>query len=309
MDQKVHVIFSSIKPPSQTIVHESLLALHSKELIHVITSKKHFPLWADLGYKVQIVQFDSTSTTRIQLRKLLIRSKFLRQALRVVLKHIARNGKQVLMPPHNARHFEYIEALNKLPDEDWAFLVDSRDLIFQVSPEEILDQLERDNYIHLFLENGKSFKDGSDQTNDKSPANWKWASQLLNFRSNELSRLVGTDIVNSGCIAGRVRELRFFFEKSCNLMTNSLYSSFALLDQAATNVLAYDPAFDLKVQLHTNGKIVLNMCGVIDERIEITHGKLLRLGKVVPVIHQFDRFGTWKLLTGLVLDKREYRVQ
>jgi hypothetical protein len=305
----VHVIFSSIKPPSETIVQESLINVHKIELVYVITSRKFLKLWRDLGCKVQIAQFNSTSIIRVYLRKFLSRSSFLRKSLRFFLTKIKRKCPQIMMPPHNARHFEYIEALRKLPGDDWAILVDSRDLIFQISPEEIVKQLDKEKSIHLFLEDGKFFKDGSDQTNENSPANWNWALQLLNNSNDDLQRLIGTGIVNSGCIAGQIRELILFFEKSCHLLTNSLYSSYSLLDQAATNVLAYAEDISSTVLLHKNGEVVLNMCGVIEEKVEIIDGKLHNSGKLIPIIHQFDRFGTWDSENGFVFEKREYRVQ
>jgi hypothetical protein len=306
---KVHVIFSSINAPSNTIVQESLLTLHDLALVHVITSKKYHKLWQDLGCGIQIAQFNSTSKGRVVLRKFFLRSNLLRQSLRILLNTILKNSRQIMMPPHNARHFEYVEVLRKLPDDDWAILVDSRDLIFQISPREVIKRIDTDRHIHLFLEDGKFFKDGSNQTNDKSPANWNWASQLLNNNTDKLSKLMGANIVNSGCIAGRVVDLILFFEKSCKLLSDSSYSSFSLLDQAATNVLAYDESLTSKIQLHKNGELVLNMCGVIEERVEIVNGKLLRSGHTVPIVHQFDRFGTWSAVHGLVFDKRQYRVQ
>lgn len=309
MKPSIHVIFSSIKAPSQTIVQESLINLHDLSLIRVITSKTFYKLWQELGCGVQVAQFNSTSKYRIILRKFFSRSNILRHSLRILLTTILKNSRQILMPPHNARHFEYVEALKKLPEDDWAILVDSRDLIFQVSPQQVINHIDIDKPIHLFLEDGKFFKDGSNQTNDESPANWNWASQLLNNKTEKLSKLLGTDIINSGCIAGRAGDLVLFFEKSCSLLTDSLYSSFSLLDQAATNVLAYDDSLQSKIQLHKNGKVVLNMCGVVEGEVEIIDGKLLISGDTVPIVHQFDRFGTWSTSHGFVFDKREYRVQ
>jgi hypothetical protein len=279
------------------------------DLVHVITSKKFFGLWRDLGYEVQIARFNSTSRVRVLLRKFLLRSILLRKSLKFFITKTKTKNPQIMMPPHNARHFEYVKALRKLPSDDWAILVDSRDLIFQIRPEEIVERLGSETPIHLFLEDGKFFKDGSDQTNDHSPANWNWAAQLVNNSPKDLYSLVGANIVNSGCIAGRVKELVVFFEQSCQLLTNSLHSSYALLDQAAANVLAYSQNTSANIRLHCNGEVVLNMCGVIEEKVEIVDGKLLRAEEVIPIVHQFDRFGTWNPEIGFIFDKREYSVQ
>ena len=309
LDKDVKVIFSSINHPNDTIVQQSLLGLSEKISIRVITSKKFSKFWSNLDCKIQIVKFDSTATSRAVLRKFLIRSSFLRWLLRFAIHKILKNSRQIMMPPHNARHFEYLSALKSLSSEEWVILVDSRDLIFQSSPKEIIDNLDTEIPIHLFLEDGKFFKTGSEQLNDSSPANWNWAKQILNFDSSRFEILIGTKIVNSGCIIGRVRELTAFFEASCYLLTESLYSSYALLDQASVNVIAYSFNHKFKMALHKNGEVVLNMCGVVDEKAEIKNGQIFLDGERVPIVHQFDRFGDWSIESGLIFDRREYRVQ
>jgi hypothetical protein len=124
-----------------------------------------------------------------------------------------------------------------------------------------------------------------------------------------LEKLKGTEIINSGCIMGRVEELRKFLAESCKLLSESLDSSYALLDQASINVLAYSTKNNFDIAIHKNGEIVLNMCGVVDERIDLIEGRLFMKNKLVPIIHQFDRFGIWDASSGLNFDKRQYRVQ
>jgi hypothetical protein len=199
--------------------------------------------------------------------------------------------------------------MDTLSSDDWVILVDSRDLIFQVSPEDVIRQLDTRTPIHLFLEDGRFFKNGSNQTNEKSPANWNWAAQLLNFELIKIKELEGTEIVNSGCLIGRVDELRNFLKKSCQLLSESLHSSYALLDQASVNVLAYSIENKFDLMLHRNGEIVLNMCGVIQGKVSLNEGRLFANNNVVPIVHQFDRFGTWDFKKGLEFDKREYKVQ
>jgi hypothetical protein len=304
-----HVIFSSINPPIKTLVQQSLKTFNDDSKICVITSSKYAKSWSQLGNRVQIAKFDSTTKLRIFIRKFLLRSGLLRRGLRLALRHFFKKSRQIMMPPHNARHFEYLRAINLLNPDDWVVLVDSRDLIFQISPQEIINGLNKEISIHLFLENGRFFKDGQIQHNDVSPANWNWASQVLNEDSFKLEKLKGTEIINSGCIIGRAEELRKFLTESCKLLSESLYSSYALLDQASVNVLAYSSKNNFDIAIHANGEIVLNMCGVVDERVDLIEGKLFIKNTIVPVIHQFDRFGTWDASAGLNLDKRQYRVQ
>jgi hypothetical protein len=125
----------------------------------------------------------------------------------------------------------------------------------------------------------------------------------------KVARNYAKSIVNSGCIIGRVRELTSFFEESCDLLAASLYSSYALLDQASVNVIAYSFNNKFKMALHKNGEVVLNMCGVVDEKAEIRSGQIFLDGVRVPIVHQFDRFGNWSKEIGLNFHKREYRVQ
>jgi hypothetical protein len=303
------VIFSAVRDPKETCVQNSLLGLIDPNSIKVITSTKYAQSWLDYGCNVQEAIFDSTSKSRIIARKFLLRSGLLRRISRALIRKLKRDFQGVLMPPHNARHFEYVQALKSMNSSDWALLVDSRDLVFQVSPREILNLVNTQVPIHFFLEDGKFFKDGKNQTNGNSLANWNWAFQVLNGDTRVLAKLQDTMIVNSGCILGRVGDLLEILEESCALLANSLFSSFALLDQASLNVIAYTYELGSKVELHQNGEIVLNMCGVVADPVTIKDGRLLIRGKAVPILHQFDRFGSWNGSVGLVCDKREYRVQ
>lgn len=309
MHKDVHVIFSSINLPKNTIVQQSLRDFKDELSVCVITSSKYASYWSEFSSKVQIAKFDSTSDLRIFIRKILLRSRILRLSLRFSLQYFFKNSRQIMMPPHNARHFEYLRAINHLNPNDWVVMVDSRDLIFQISPREIINVIDKKVPVHLFLENGKFFKDGKTQHNDISTANWNWASQILNGNSIQLDMLKGTEIINSGCIIGRVAELKRFLEKSCDLLAHSQYSSYALLDQASVNVIAYCTKNDFDIALHANGEIVLNMCGVVDKKTELKGGKFYVEDKIVPVVHQFDRFGTWDSSNNLTFNKREYKVQ
>lgn len=309
MKSELTVIFSAVRRPEETVVHNSLLRFVDFDSVKVITSARFSKFWLKFGYQVQVARFDSTSILRVLARKFLLRSSLLRKMSRLLLLGLRKNVRQVLMPPHNARHFEYLKVLESMNRDDWALLVDSRDLVFQIHPREILNCVDTQFPVHLFLEDGKFFKDGKVQLNDKSMANWNWASQVLNHDLAKLACLENTKIVNSGCILGKVDQLIGLFEESCNLMANSLYSSFALLDQAALNVIAYTSEFNSKIQMHKNGEVVLNMCGVIEETVGLEDGQIHRANQAIPIVHQFDRFGGWNIDHGFRFDKREYRVQ
>lgn len=304
-----YVIFSSIKHPQQTMVQKSLKDFHPPLNTITITSSNFRASWKEITPVILIARFNSVSLSRRIIRALMRRSTSMRHIFRYLSISLLKNQRHILMQPHNARHFEYVKALEMLDKKSWAILVDSRDLVFQVSPREIIKNLDNSKKLHLFLEDGSHFKDGSPLLNNHSISNWNWAAQLRNYNYPEIDFLKETKIVNSGCIIGRVSELITFLEESCNLLSNSLHSSYSLLDQAAVNYLAYGEKFTSQVELHANGEIVLNMCGVIPDVVEINKGILYRKKQVIPIVHQFDRFGSWDILTGFTFHKREYKVQ
>ena len=104
--------------------------------------------------------------------------------------------------------------LKTLPKDDWAILVDSRDLIFQSHPRDIIKNLSNGRLIHVFDEGEHFFKDGKLQKNRLSPANWMWAKQLKNLEESDLVHLANEYILNSGCIIGQVDALIDLMEES-----------------------------------------------------------------------------------------------
>ena len=303
------VIFSSIDFPEHTIVQESLDKLAPVTKSFVITSNRFEDKWSQKNAIPIIAKFNSTSAWRRNLRKVLLRNIWICRIFRILTNNILRGHPHFLMPPHTARHFEYFKILKEMDDNAWAILVDSRDLVFQVTPEEIIENLKHLPGVHLFLEDKYFFKDGSLQKNHLSPANWNWALQVMNLNSKDVSYLIDTDIVNAGCILGRVEDLREFFTETCRLLQNSNFSSFALLDQAAVNLVAYSEDFTFRRYIHKNGEIVLNMCGVVDGELSFDQAMLQIENTTVPIVHQFDRFGLWTSERGFEFSKREYKVQ
>ena len=308
-EQNVFVVLSSINPPNRTTVVDSLIKLRVTGNIYVITSNKFFNSWKKITPLVHEVMYDSTSKSRVFLRKFLLRSKILRLLIRFLINLNSWCVEpQILMQPHSARHFEYLKVLNKLKSDDWVFLVDSRDLIFQVSPVVIAADLAKKGNLHVFDERSRFFKDGKIQKNRSSAANWKWAQQVSNYDSSLLDPIANNWILNSGCIAGTVSALSELLLDSCGLLANSIDSPFALLDQGSLNVLSYSNKYRHKVTLNENGKVVLNMCGVPTDKFENIDGIMMCEGRTIPIVHQFDRFGVWTSESGLVLNRREFSI-
>jgi hypothetical protein len=304
-----YIVFSAIGKPSSFCVFNSLKKFKQEANVLVITSKSYAKTWKEEGIQVQTSKFNSLSSWRKFLRKFLIRSKLLRNLITQTLNSHEGSHRSFLMPPHNARHFEYLHALERFHDDDWVFLVDSRDLIFQEPPSEIAQKLAKEGDLHVFDEGEFFFKTGERQLNGRSPANWNWALQLRNYDIHEITTLKDENILNSGCIVGRVSSLKGLLKLSCETLSNSKWSSFALLDQASLNFVAYSTRIRPHITFNANGRPVLNMCGVTQGRSEIRSGELFLDNLKVPIVHQFDRFGSWNEIKGFEFDKRKYEVQ
>ena len=114
-------------------------------------------------------------------------------------------------------------------------------------------------------------------------------------------------IVNSGCIFGPSGELQKFLKLSEETLLASNYSNISLLDQASANFVAYCLKFPANIM--RNGHVVLNMCGVIEGDVELRDGLFTYNNQIIPVVHQFDRYGIWEPETKFRFTKREYRIQ
>lgn len=309
MRTKINVVFSAIGEPKDFTVAQSLALINENATVVVITSKKFKKSWEDVGAKVQVASSNSLAAWKKQVRHLLVRSSLTRHISKYIRNIVPENYSSFLMPPHNARHFEYLRILRDLDPKSWTFLVDSRDLIFQKKPEEIIKKLSSGKAIHLFDESDYFFKNGVKQVNGLSPANWNWALQLKNFNVEQVEILRNRNILNSGCIIGKTESLIDLITRSCEELRSSLWSDIALLDQASLNYVAYSEDFSSIIDFHRNGDSVLNMCGVIKEKVVNSLGVLMIEETPIGIIHQFDRFGTWSPLDGIEFSKRKYEIQ
>jgi hypothetical protein len=302
-------VFSAIGKPKDFVVAQSLALVGSSASVYVITSKKFKKSWEGNGATVQVASSNSLALWKKRVRHLLVRSSFARRISRGIRNILPERHQAFLMPPHNARHFEYSKVLRGLDQESWTILVDSRDLIFQEKPEQIIHKLSKDFDIHLFDEGDVFFKNGIKQINGLSPANWNWALQLKNFDVDKVEKLRNHNILNSGCIIGKNSALIELIDKSCEALKSSLWSDIALLDQASLNYVAYSGEVSPRIDFHMNGELVLNMCGVIEENVINSLGVLMIDHSPIGIIHQFDRFGTWSPANGIEFTKRRYEIQ
>jgi hypothetical protein len=302
------VIFSAVGDPSDFVVYKSLQIWRSECLIYVITSKKYAPLWQNHVDKILLTKSNSKGFLVTSTQKIIRRSNSIAKILRIILNTAKMSHISfTLMPPHNARHFYYKKALVGENPNSLVFLVDSRDLIFQESPKAIASKFGSINSVQLFDEGISSFKDGRNQLNGISLANLNWALELLNHKTERISQLLDKVIINSGCIIGTTSELIKFLKISEKTMLGSNYANISLLDQASVNFVAYCSGFP--VNIFKNGDVVLNMCGIIESRVLEKNGKLFNGMNLIPIVHQFDRFGIWEIGTGFKFGKRQYEIQ
>lgn len=302
------IIFSAIGMPSDFVVYKSLKRWRDDCQINLITSKKFAPYWEEHADKIITTRGNSRGFTVIFLQKIIRRSKWIMVLVRRIgqLK-VMSSLNYVLMPPHNSRHFYYRQALQGEDLDRPVFLVDSRDLIFQVNPKEIAANIINPKGVVLFDEGDHSFKDGREQRNGLSVANLNWALELLNHQTEKISSLLNERIVNSGCIFGKSGNLMDFLRLSEKTLLASNYSNISLLDQASTNYVAH--CLKSPTTISRNGEVVLNMCGVIDSDVGLRDGIFILNEKVIPIVHQFDRYGIWNPETKFKYTKREYRIQ
>ena len=307
---RTYVIFSAFGRASDFSLLKSLQTFSGVDII-CLTSKKYKKSWDNFG----ITTYSTLSNP------MSFFSRFVRFLIRkihwfpfiVFFRRLVYSNiylRNLFVVPHNLRHFLSLEVLRKINPEDYVFLVDARDLIFQESPLEISTRLSRLNKIQLFDEGEFYFQNGANQNFLSSPANLDWLKQLLNgnekFNSFELKSVV----VNSGCISGKTKDLETLLIETTELISKSNFGIVSLLDQAALNAVAYQNSRLKKlVDINKNGKIVLNMCGVAKGSVELINGIMQHDNTTIPIVHQFDRFGHYSLEAGLVLDRREYRVQ
>jgi hypothetical protein len=307
---QTYVVFSAFNRASNLALLQSLKSFPDLNIV-CLTARCYRKQWSEYGI----------ATYNTFLNPMSVFSKFLRFILRKnnwflkknKLKKIIFNNRvlrDAIVVPHNLRHFLALEMLQKINPEDYVFLVDSRDLIFQESPSEILKKAVNIDKIQLFDEGDYYFQNGANQDFLSSSANREWLRQLLNdnekFHSFELKSVV----INSGCISGKAKNLIKLLIETTDLISKSNFGIAALLDQAALNAVSHQSSQLKKlVNINKNGELVLNMCGIVKGPVELLNGKIKNNNIFIPIVHQFDRFGHYSSEAGLVLSRREYRVQ
>lgn len=209
--------------------------------------------------------------------------------------------------PHNLRLFMYRDFLDELDVDDFVFLVDSRDLVFQMNPRLIAKTLSQSKGVHFFDEGEFYFKTGNSQLLKHSETNLAWIRLLNNQLSVDLAQLGDSITINVGCIAGKVGEIRKVLDWSCEKILTSHNYIHEILDQAVINWGVNSQIFLSEIaNVHRNGKFVLNMCGIIEPKPRYEDGILFLNKSKIPIVHQYDRFGTFDVRNRLLINNSKY---
>ena len=215
-----------------------------------------------------------------------------------------------LMIPHNLRHFYYQELLTQFNKRDFVFIVDSRDLVFQMNPIEVAQQLKSLGDIHFFDERSYYLKNGLDQLIKNSDPTIRWIRLYKMNSRYDTTKMNNEWIINGGCIAGYVDDLRYFNNLACEAFAKNPVRLHEILDQALVNCPIYEGDLEnLGLVIHPNGDFVLNMCGIVEENITCEKGVLKRNNMTIPIVHQYDRLGFYQENAGLSFNKKQHKYQ
>jgi len=307
---QTYVVFSAFNRASNLALLQSLKSFPDLNIV-CLTARCYRKKWNKYGIETYSTFLNPMSVFSKFLRFILRKNNWFSKKNKVS-KIIFNNRilRDAIVVPHNLRHFLALEMLQKLNPEDYVFLVDGRDLIFQVPPSEISKRLITLNKIQLFDEGDFYFNDVAAQDFLSSSTNRDWLKKLYNGKKEFNSFQLKSKIINSGCISGKAKDLVTLLTETTILISKSNFGIYALLDQAALNAVAYQNN-DIKsiVNINKNGEIVLNMCGIIESSVEVLNGKIKLEKFVMPIVHQFDRFGHYSSEDGLVLNRRIYALQ
>jgi hypothetical protein len=198
------------------------------------------------------------------------------------------------MPLVNARYYYYLKWSQNNPDF-FALYLDSRDMVFQVRPEEIFSDVSGSGSLHLFDEWQFDLRRRNLNTIGMSRINSLWVEQLTtNLPLVNDFNLKEYIVINGGAIAGNGLSTIPFFIEMIHLFEKSGVSRAYTIDQAALNITARS-IYKEKMSIHRNSEIIYNMLSASpDFRVTHEDGKILINDRLVPILHMFDRFGVYE---------------
>jgi hypothetical protein len=153
------------------------------------------------------------------------------------------------------------------------FLTDARDVVLQANPFESLDEKK----LHVFLHQHEIYGDHNIDTD--------WINEFLD--PSTVSRLMGKAASCCGTTIGGREIILKYMEKMIALI---LKYQFKLVDQAPHNEIIYldFPRDEIVIHENTEG-VVLTLAGMTSADVELTENDVRLQGRVVPVVHMYDR--------------------
>lgn len=202
------------------------------------------------------------------------------RTLRVLEGGVAyRSVAQHWLHPQAGRYLFFEEYLRANPQYAQVMLSDSRDVIFQADP----FPLVADPVLHLF-EQDPSLKFGGDNVDTQ------WLSRL--YGRSGLAQLVGKQTYCSGTTFAPVPVMMQYLEA---MTAEILRQPTVPLDQAMHNKIVHEEWGVERSRSHPNlSGPVLTMHGVPPEAFDLREGRVYVGERLVPVLHQYDRFDAVK---------------
>jgi len=152
-------------------------------------------------------------------------------------------------------------------------LTDARDVIFQANPFQFLDE----DKLHVFLQHNVIYGDDNLDT--------VWARSVLG--ASVANRLTGKAASCCGTTFGGRQILLAYVDA---MISTILKYKFSVVDQVPHNMIAYFGLPSTHVVFHSNEDgAVLTLGGMNLEQVELTSTDLRIRGRVVPVVHMYDR--------------------
>jgi hypothetical protein len=292
------VFFAENLTPSQVPLYQSLRVLGSNAKTVVITNAEIAEIWAREVDEVIVVKFRSLGLIPKSLRKVQRKFGFIRLLVHGLLSIANRKHDNLFrtfsMPLVNSRYFYYLEWSQRNPDM-FAIYLDSRDMIFQVKPEEIFAGFSDCDSIHLFDEWEYDLRQGNLNTLGRSLINSLWLEQLtINLPQIDKCKFQDYPVINGGGVAGRGLSAIAFFREVIDLFEKSGVSRAYTIDQAALNVTARS-IYEGELIVTRNTEVIYNMLSTSpDFQVTFEDGRILVNGRLIPILHMFDRFGVYK---------------
>jgi hypothetical protein len=153
------------------------------------------------------------------------------------------------------------------------FLTDARDVVLQANPFESIDEEK----LHVFLHEHEVY---GEQNLDTT-----WINNILS--PSVVSQLNGKPVSCCGTTIGGRQIILKYLEKMTSAILRYQYN---LVDQAPHNEIIYLDFPPDRIVIHRNSEgAVLTLAGMTSADVELTEKDVRLHGKVVPVVHMYDR--------------------